>query len=346
MPRATSGGAVTLEQVAQAAGVSLATASRALSGTARKVNPQYRDRVLLAAQQLNYSPNLAARSIAQGGTTTVALVVPDITDPYFAAIAGGVARAAEERGLIVTLAMTDRRPQRETAVVRVLRGQRPRSIIVVGSRSSAPGAEADLVAELTAYELNGGRVTFVSQPELPFRTVEIGNRAGAAALADRLLDLGYSSVAVLTGPDTLLTAGHRTAGFCARFAEQGYPIPARRLVAGEFTRDGGFLAASELHRRDLADVELVFAVNDVMAVGAMAYFRTVGIRLPHQLAVAGFDDISSLRDITPALTTVALPLAEIGRTAVELALDGEAPGPTTIGVEGSVIIRESTPGRH
>jgi LacI family transcriptional regulator len=336
-------GAVTLEEVARAAGVSLATASRALNGTARKVNPEYRERVLAAARTLNYSPNSAAQAMARGGTSTVALVVADISDPYFATIAAGVMRAAEERGLIVTIGSTERRPARETALVRVLRGQRPRSIILVGSRWAVEEQDGELVEELRAFVQAGGQVTMISQPQLPFRTIDIRNREGAAALAGQLIKHGYRSAAILTGPADLITAQERASGFADAFAEHGHPIDPRWLVTGDFTRDGGFLSAAELLRRGLGEIELLFAVNDIMAVGAMAYLRSAGVRLPEDLAVAGFDDISSLRDITPALTTVSLPLEIIGRKAIELALDADQDTNSRVPVYGVPVLRESTP---
>ncbi|HEX8488574.1 MAG TPA: LacI family DNA-binding transcriptional regulator [Propionibacteriaceae bacterium] len=336
-------GASTLEEVARAAGVSLATASRALNGSTRKVNPQYRERVLAAARTLNYSPNLAAQAVAKGGTSTVALLVADISDPYFSSIASGVMSAAEDRGLFVTIGSTERRPGRETALLKVLRGQRPRSIILVGSRWATPDSDRELVEELTAFERAGGRVTMVSQPELPFRTVDVRNREAAAALATRLIERGYRSAAILTGPPDLITGRDRTSGFADTFAEHGHPIDERWLVAGDFTRDGGFLGAAELQRRGLDGVDVVFAVNDVMAVGAMAYLRSTGVRLPEDVAVAGFDDIPGLRDVTPALTTVSLPLELIGRSAVELALDGDEDGETQVSIHGIPVLRESTP---
>ena len=336
-------GAATLEEVARAAGVSLATASRALNGSTRTVNPEFRDRVLAAARTLNYSPNLAARAIAKGGTSTVALVVADISDPYFASIASGVMRAAEERGLIVTIGSTERRPARETALVRVLRGQRPRSIILVGSRWAVQESDRELNDELSAFVRAGGQVTMISQPQLPFRTIDIRNREGAAALAGQLIKHGYRSAAILTGPTDLITARERAAGFADAFAEHGHPIDDRWLVAGDFTRDGGFLGAAELRRRGLGEIEVVFAVNDIMAVGAMAYLRSAGVKLPEDVAVAGFDDIPSLRDITPALTTVSLPLELIGQQALELALDANQDGQTRVPVYGVPVLRESTP---
>ena len=343
MPVERPSGAATLEEVARVAGVSLATASRALNGSTRKVNAAYRERVLAAARSLNYSPNLAAQAVAKGGTSTVALLVADISDPYFSSIASGVMQAAEERGLIVTIGSTERRPAREAALVRVLRGQRPRSIILVGSRWAGTGADPDLTEELLAFEQAGGRVTMVSQPQLPFRTIDIRNREGAAALAEKLIKQGYRSAAMLTGPPGLITTEERTQGFADVFAAHGHPIEDRWRVAGEFTRDGGFLGAAELRRRGLSEVELIFAANDVMAVGAMAYLRSAGVGMPEDVAVAGFDDISSLRDITPALTTVSLPLEFIGRRAVELALDDGQGSETQVPVYGVPVLRESTP---
>ncbi len=348
MPAARRPAEATLEDVAQAAGVSMATASRALNGSSRTVNPANRERVLAAARTLNYSANLAAQTMAKGATSTLALVVADISDAYFSTITSGVLRAADERALIVTIGITERRPEHEAELVRVLRGQRPQAIVLVGSRPVSQRFSAELVHELTAFQRSGGRVAMVSQSELPFRTVEIQNREGAADLAERLLDLGYRSAAILTGPKDLVTARDRVAGFTEAFAAHGCPVDERWRIPGDFTRDGGFVAAGELQRRGLDQIDVLFAVNDVMAVGAMAYLRSAGLRLPEDLAVAGFDDIPALRDIIPALTTVSLPLEDIGRLAVALALDENADEVTTgrpaqVRIAGSTIIRESTP---
>ena len=132
---------VTLHDVAREAGVSLATASRSLNGSTRKVNGDYRDRVLEAAERLGYTPNLSAQAVAKGATSTVALVVSDIADPYFSSIAAGVIRYAEEERLLVTMAVTGRRAERELELVRTLRGQRPRVLILSGSRFVAAELE-------------------------------------------------------------------------------------------------------------------------------------------------------------------------------------------------------------
>ncbi|GMA34813.1 LacI family DNA-binding transcriptional regulator [Demequina litorisediminis] len=134
---------VTLHDVAREAGVSLATASRSLNGSTRNVKAANRERVLEAAQRLGYSANASAQAVARGTSTTVALLVGDISDPYFSSIAAGVVGAAEDNHLIVTMAETRRDPEREVELVRTLRGQRPRAIILAASRRAAdPHAEA------------------------------------------------------------------------------------------------------------------------------------------------------------------------------------------------------------
>ena len=203
----------TLYDVAREAGVSLATASRTLNGSTRRVNEEYRVKVLAAAAKLGYAANLSAQAVARGASSTVSLLVRDIADPYFSSIAAGVMRAADERGLAVTMAVTGRDPERELALVRTLRAQRPRVMVLAGSRFVDDEQRAALVAELTSFTDQGGRVVLVSQHELPFPTVALDNRGGSAALAHELVGLGYRGFALLAGPEGLVTARDRVEAF-------------------------------------------------------------------------------------------------------------------------------------
>lgn len=323
--------ASTLAQVAAHAGVSLATASRALNGSARKVNPELQARVLASAAALGYSANVQAQAVARGTSNTVAVVVGDIADPYFSSIASGIVRVADERGLIVTITATGADAARESATLVALKGQRPRVVIVAGSRHLG---DADGAAELEAIERGGARVALIGAAVPGLRSVAVNNRAGAAALATVLADRGYGDFVVLAGPEDLLTARDRTDGFLD-------VIPGARVVHGAFSRDGGYETMAAM----LASGErpgCVFAVADVMAVGAMAAMRDAGVEPGAGIAVAGFDDIPLVQDVTPSLTTVALPLAEIGARALELALadDGDASAPP---FDGTVTLRASTP---
>ncbi|MGC5627137.1 LacI family DNA-binding transcriptional regulator [Georgenia sp. Z1344] len=341
-PRAGGRGRVTLSQVAQEAGVSLATASRAINGSSeRRVREDLRERVLDAAQRLDYSPDANAQAMARGRTDTVGLIVQDIADPYFSAIAAGVINAADEAGCVVTLATTHRDPVRELEFIATLQNQRARAIIIAGGRVEDAAVNERLRDVLATYQDRGGRVALVGQPLPGLSTVVPDNAHGSADLARALHGLGYRDVGILAGPDWHTTARDRQAAFRDALAELGVEVPADRVVPGDFTRDGGHAAMTTLLRGE-GTPRLVFAVNDVMAVGAMSAVREAGLDVPGDVAVAGFDDITTLRDVAPGLTTVALPMVEMGRLAVPLALD-PADGPREVPVGASVVLRESTP---
>ena len=334
----------TLLDVAREAGVSLATASRSLNGSTRKVNEEYRRRVLAAAARLDYSPNLSAQAVARGTTTTIALLVADIADPYFSSIAAGVVAEADGARLIVTMAATERDPERELELVRTLRGQRPRVMILAGSRPSTDPTEGALGEELRAYERSGGVVVLISRNELDLRTVLVENRSGAEALARALVGIGYRRFAIITGGEGQRTAADRVDGFRAGLAATGGELDDEDVVRAAFTRDGGYEGMRSMLERGLDGIELVFAANDVMAVGALSAIRDAGLIPGADVAVAGFDDIPTVRDVTPALTTVRVPLAEIGRRALRLAL-GDTDAATEVAVRTEVVLRESTPSR-
>jgi LacI family transcriptional regulator len=336
----TSSPAVTLTEVARLAGVSVATASRVLNGSERSVGAELRHRVLAAAAELDYIPNLHAQAVARGSSSVVGLVVHDISDPYFSTIAAGVMAAADEHGLIVSLGSTLASAERELDYVAMLRAQRARALVLAGSRTSNPAQTRRLAREVQAFRSSGGRVACVSQPLLGIDTVQPENEAGARALAVALAGLGHRRFAVLAGPQQLLTACDRLAGFQAGVAAAGGAV--RHVLTGPFTRDGGYQAAVDLLAMR-TDVTCVFAVNDVMAVGAMAALRERGVAVPDDLSVAGFDDIPTLRDVAPPLTTVRLPLWQLGRQAADLVLAPEpAATPHVVPVAGEVVLREST----
>lgn len=331
----------TLHDVAREAGVSVATASRALNGSVRNVRSENAQRVQAAADRLGYQPHLSAQAIARGSTPSVALVVRDVADPYFSEIAAGVVHVAEQARLIVTMAVADGSPERELEIVRTLRGQRPRAIVVAGSRVDGAPRDA-LVAELAEYRTAGGRVVMISQRDLPFATITIDNREGAGRLARALIDLGYRNFAVFHAPAEVRTSRDRHEGFAAAVRAAGLPEPL--AIETAFTKSGGYEAAQHLAHRGLADVEAVFAVNDVMAIGAMTAFRDAGLIPGADIGVAGFDDIASAVDVVPALTSVAVPLREVGQTAMCLALSEES-APDEVGLPIDVVLRDSTPPR-
>ncbi len=329
---------VTLSDVARAAGVSLSTASRAINGSRdRTVNPALREKVLAAAAELRYSPNAAAQAIARGRTQSLSLVVHDITDPYFSSIAAGVTATARAAGSSVLLGVTNHDPDELIRQVDQARSQRSQALVLVGSLYD----DADLQARLLSAvgEFRGaadGGTALVGQPLDGVRTIQPANRAGAADLARALLGQGHRRFALLTGPETHLTSRDRAEGFIVGLRDAG-TVTSR--VATTFDRDGGFAAMTRLiDAGDLPDV--VFAATDVMAVGALAACREAGLEVPRDVGVAGFDDIPTLRDYVPSLSTVRVDLHRLGRLAGEIALTDTGPDAQEVGTE--VQLREST----
>jgi len=337
---------VTLQDVADRAGVSLTTASRVVNEGSRRVGPQLAQRVNQAVAELGYTANLQARAVATGQSTMVGVVVHDIADPYFSSIAAGLIEVADASRLLVCMSSTAATEAAEREYVALMRAQRARAVILIGSRTDDTAAREALRAEIAAFTRSGGRAVAVGQELLGVDTVLPENAAGAGALARAMVALGHRRFAVLAGPRGLLTARDRLDGFRAGLAAWNVPLGRDQVIHGAFTRDGGYEAMSAVLAADEPLPDCVFAVTDVMAMGALARLRAGGLQVPADIALAGFDDISTLRDVYPPLTTVRLPLTRMGEMAAELVLSAEGgvpgPQPRVIPVPGEVILREST----
>jgi LacI family transcriptional regulator len=336
--RATT--AITLTDVARHAGVSLATASRVLNGSDRTPAAEIADKVRASAAELGYVANAQAQALARAATGLVGLVVHDIVDPYFSSITRGAQRYARHRRSQVLLTGAERSEATELEAVTALVFYRTDAIILAGSRRAQ--SDQQLGAELARYIDNGGRVVTLGPSTIPgARHLQIEHRAGAEKLVTALIDGGIKKYAILAGPPELNTASQRVAGYHKALSAAG--LKPLAVVPGGFNREGGFTSALECWkqvRRRRSDRVCFLAVNDVMALGAVAGLRSLGLSVPEDVRVAGFDDIPTLLDFTPTLTTVRLPLELIGEKAVELALAHEADGPLVI--EGETLLRDST----
>ncbi|MFJ3959211.1 LacI family DNA-binding transcriptional regulator [Arthrobacter sp. NPDC090010] len=337
-------GAVTLSQVAQLAGVSLATASRVLNGSARTPGAGVAERVRDAAQALGYVANAQAQALARSSSGLIGLIVHDIADPYFSSIARGVQRVAQAEGRTLLLAGTDGGPAEERAALEVFASRRADAVVLVGSRHERAGLEGDneaLRQEAERYLRNDGRLVLLGRSLTERDSVlEIPHAALAGDLAAALLDDGARSFHLLGGPEGLLTSDERLRGFREALSRRG--VRERSMHRGMFGREGGFTAGRELAallREEISAGEwpVVFAANDRMAMGVAAALRESGLHAPTDYGLAGFDDIETLQDFQPGLSTARLPLEEIGAAAARVALGGTADP-----IQGQVILREST----
>lgn len=332
----------TLAEVAGAAGVSLATASRVLNGGGRVVTTELRDRVLDAARELRYVPNAHAQALAGGATSTVGLVMHDVSDPYFAAITRGATQVAARNGVLVLLGSTFRSPELEIEYVSTLRAQRARAILLVGSGFADRAYIKAMRTELTHYARAGGRYAFVSHHDLPGDAVLPDNTGGGGAVGKALLALGHRSFAVVSGPRTLTTVAHRLDGFLDGLERSGVPRSSVRVVEREFSEEGGYAAARELVAAR-GSATALFCVSDVMAVGALEALRDAGVRVPADISVMGFDDVPVVRHLSPPLSTVRLDLELMGREAMELVLVGAVRRRARrVTVPAELVFRDST----
>lgn len=347
------GGPSTLHDVARLAGVSTATASRVLNGSDRRVTKSNELKVRHAATMLQYAPNESAQSVARGRTQSVGLVVRNIAEPYFASIASGVIDEVESLGMHVSIAVTSDDLAREVEQVRMFRRQRAAAIILVGSRhTDEPHAHA-LVTELRQVEDAGGRVVMLSKNALAFNTVAIDNRRGAADLAEMLVTLGYDRFLVIAGPAHYVTARDRTEGFHQGLSRNHPRVASVEVIESGFDWAGGYEAAATVASATLTSGTAVLAVNDLVALGLLTGLRERGIEVPRDVALTGYDDISTLRDVRPGLTTVRIPLDTAGRIAARVAIGaGSSPqavaAPEVVATEvvaTEVVVRESTPRR-
>jgi LacI family transcriptional regulator len=324
MPRVTSTGP-TLQQVAALAGVSLATASRVLHGSGgRTPASALVEKVTDAAAQLRYVAHAPAQSLASSRSTVVGLLVHDIADPYFAAIATGAMRVAREHDLMVLVANTFRDQGLEMDYLARLRAQRARAVLLAGSAFT----DSSLTPSLAEFTSTGGRVVAIGSHG-DFDTVAPDNYGGGKLAAAHLAELGHTAVGIITGPSTLATVSARLGGFSSI-------IEPTALAEADFTREGGRAAAMSL----LQDSSLtaIFALNDLMAVGTLAALRDLG---RHDVSVVGFDDLPVAVDVTPGLTTIRLDLTDMGAKAMELVLADQPTG-RTIDAPATLVVRASS----
>jgi len=329
-----------LQDVAEAAGVSIATASRSLSG-ASGVSEGVAERVREQARAMGYVVNLHARSLAGGSTRSVGLVVHEIGDPYFSEIASGVLGVGAREGLTVQICHTGRDPARELEQLRMLVANRVGAIIVAGSGLVDASAQAPAKAELQAFQRAGGRVAVIGRHHLGVDAVLPDNVLGARAVAEHVLSLGHRRIAVASGSRQLTTVADRLAGIEQACTAAGLDFADLPVVEADFTRAGGKEAAERI-LTDHPGITALLALNDDMAIGVLSTLRARGVSVPGQVSVTGFDDVAVAGDLAPSLTTVRLPMAEMGEQALLLALKdpGTRPRRRTVGAE--LVVRGST----
>ncbi len=322
----------TLSDVAKIAGVSPSTASRVLNGGAN-VSDSLRVRVLAVADSLGYVSNLAAQAL-RGRRRAVFTLVPDPRTFPIATQAAAVEEAARDQGVLASIVMIGRDTATHVSTIRALRTLRPHAMIVSYTESDT----VTVGPELQRFVDEGGRVVTIGEPGLGFPTVSHNDRANVVQMGEHLMSLGRRRPAIVTDRGLLR---HRVEEMLASFARHGIdPATVPVEEAGLTSAD-----AREATRRLLdggSRPDLIYASNDVLALGVLDALADAGVAVPDQIAVAGHDDIPLAHDATPGLTTVALDFAGAGRAALAMVLSDDQPADTIL--PGRLVIRASTVG--
>jgi LacI family transcriptional regulator len=329
---------VTIREVADEAGVSIATVSRVLNGR-DDVAPETRELVSRIIQERGYIANRGARGLSNGRTGLVGLLVPLIYPAYFSAILSGATEALQEHDLRAVLSPTAHEHDREvTLLERLMHGLTDGALIVLPEESS----------EELERLLDTGYHFVVIDPLMPLDdripSVSAAHASGADQAIKHLLALGHRRIAIITGPRGWVATEDRRRGYHAALAAAGILPDPELEVESNFEIDGGEQAAGVL--LDLADPPTaIFAFNDNHAIGAIQAARARGIGVPEDLSVVGFDDVEHATIVTPTLTTVRQPLAEMGRTAVNLLqrlLDRQRMEALHVELGTRLVVRESS----
>ncbi|HKX77068.1 MAG TPA: LacI family DNA-binding transcriptional regulator [Novosphingobium sp.] len=302
-----------IRDIARLAGVSVATVSRALAKP-EVVRPATIKKVKQAITQLGYSPNLVASSLRRQRSDTIIVVVPDIHNPFYSGVVQGIENIAHDNGYKILLGETQNNQERLDHYTAMLTSKGADGLILLGSRlptivqdSLAEDREPPIPLVLACERFDG-----LSSP-----SVEIDNVAASRLATEHLIELGHRRIATISGPKDNPLSGDRLQGYRAALKAAHIRFDRNLVVEGDFSIRSGYAAMTRLMAQDVRPTAL-FCANDEMAIGAQKAAREAGLKLPADLAMAGFDDIRFAEYAEPPLTTIAQPTVEIGEVAMRL----------------------------
>ena len=328
---------VTIKDVAREASVSVATVSRALNGH-ENVAEGVRKHVTEIANRLRYQPHAAARSLSSRRTQTIGVVLPDLYGEFFSELIRGIDVVARARRQHLLVSSYHGHPEEQGEALRAMRG-RVDGLLVLSPYADRPGFLTDnLPTALPAVLIN------THLPDATYPVLSIDNFGGASAMVKHLAEAGHQRIAFICGPEDNFDASERLRGYRTALAQH---LPGAEAIElpGDFDESSGYEAGKRIVASKQRP-DAVFAANDMMALGCLYAFNEAGVKVPADIALAGFDDIPLARFVHPTLTTMRVSIAELGGLALTRLLqsiesDDLPPSPQQTLVP-ELIVREST----
>jgi LacI family transcriptional regulator len=327
----------TIREVAESAGVSYATVSHVINNT-RLVSQETRERVLTAMTALNYRPNALARSLRQGKTNTIGLVLPDSANPFFAEISRSIEDEAFKKGYSVFLCNTELDTERELFYVDVLSKKQVDGIIFVAAGDQADSLDLLLQRNMPVVMIDR------NVPNVEVDAVLTDNQLGGYLATRHLLDLGHKRIACIAGPSSITPSAERFIGYRKALEEAGLLFDENLVIRGDYHAQSGMEITHSILKMNPRPTA-IFALNDLMALGALRAAAEAGYSVPKDLAVIGYDDLEIARFTNPPLTTIAQPKKEVGVQAINLLVDRisrKSGPPSRLLLAPELIIRRST----
>lgn len=324
----------TIRKVAELAGVSTATVSRTLAHP-DQVRKETRDLVLEAVRTVGFVPNRQAVDFRQRSTKNVVLLVRDITNPFYLEIYRGIEELAFANGYRVLMGDARGDDTRVLRYVDMVRNRQADGLILMMGWLPAVLTDANMPTTVVALEM---------LPDYDFPAVSVDNRKGARIAVEHLLALGHRRIALVGGPSRLMMSSDRYAGYVDALTAAGIAVDPDLLLPGDFHIAAGRAAVRHLHDQQI-DYTAIFCTNDEMAVGAVNELRALGLQVPTDVSVIGFDDVDFALSSDPALTSVRQPRLEVGRRAMQMMVDllsGKPLATRLYEADVELIVRSST----
>jgi LacI family transcriptional regulator len=328
-----------IKDVARIAGVSITTVSRVLNSKPEGISPEKRKYILKIIEETGYRPNGLARGLVTKRTSTIGLMIYDISYPLYPLMARGVEDAAQTKGYNVILCNTYWKPERERHYFSVLKERGVDGIILAISN----GTDIDYLNEVI-----DGTVPIVLFDEPTIRDdvygVFVNNKKGAYLATNHLIEYGHQRIACLIGPDSTLSSEERLEGYKQALAEANIKFDKNLVMSGEYVEETGLKYMNQIIERK-ENVTAVFAASDNIAIGVYKAIKSHGYRIPDDFSVVGFDDVYNTNLIEPSITDITQPTYEMGQKAFEIMyklLNNIKPRKKTVIFEPDLIVRNST----
>ncbi len=327
----------TIYDIAREAGVSIATVSQVINGKG-KISEKRRAEIMEIMERLHYQPSAIAAALTGKQTYTLGLLVPDISNPYFAELARAVEDRSRKLGYSVVICSTDNKDERVERYLNLLQQKR-----VDGMMIGTGIDNADILAPLLQQSIPVALIAR-QMPTLSVHTVAIDDRLGGALAAQHLLELGHTHLAVLSEPFKVSSSQERIRGFREQLQQAGHTLASERIRASS----ADLHAAKQEVLQLLSDIERptgLFCCNDIQAIGALQAAKELGLRVPEDVSIIGFDDTILASVTSPPLTTIAQPIEELGRHAVDILIEelkDHNKQPQQKVLKPELVVREST----